>query len=91
MDYDSLEKNVGGPGKWRKRKIMPIHARISYIFFFDDFFRNGEKRKVKKLVGTVLRKTLPIQGYGEKGKICPYMPIFHFANNAPKGVVKALF
>ena len=52
--------------------------RETNIFFFDDFLRTGEKRKVKRLVGTVLRKTLAIEEYGEKGKICPYMPVFHF-------------
>ena len=34
MGWVSLEENVGDPRKRGKRKIMPIYARISFIYVF---------------------------------------------------------
>ena len=78
-----LRKTLAIQENGEKGKLCPYMPVFHLYMFFDDFLRTGEKRKVKRLVGTVLRKTLAIQEYGEKGKICPYMPVFHFANNAP--------
>ena len=40
-------------------------------------FAPGKNDNLKKWITTVLRKTLAIQGNGEKGKLYPYMPVFH--------------
>ena len=40
-------------------------------------FAPGKNDNKKKWITTVVRKTLAIQENGEKGKLCPYMPVFH--------------
>ena len=48
MGWDSLEKNVGDPGKWGKRKNMPIYARISLLYVFRGFPSHRGKTMIKK-------------------------------------------
>ena len=71
MDYDSLEENVGDPGKWGKRKLSPYMPVFHLYMFFDDFLRTGEKRKVKYFGWDSLEKNVGDPGIWGKRKNMP--------------------